>query len=149
VTVVSSPLPRLADQVARVPTVAMPKVAVQVARAAERQAAKVAGGDRRLSNSGRGPLGVKTRVRAGTATVVAAPPGPWQWITSGTDPHLIWGRRRRGKRGRGVLVIGGRVVTGPAHHRGTRPRRAWNKVAADAADILPAVTAAELRRVVN
>ena len=131
----SNPLAGLSAEVARIPETASLAAVKVVKEIAKREAQKVAGADRRLSNLGRrGGLTTRDTFKAGTAstqvTVFAVPPAPWRWMTDGTSAHIIGGGRANRRTGnysgrkvtsRKRLRIGGGWVDRPRlpsrHHR--------------------------------
>lgn len=163
-SVISSPLPEIADRIARLPDTATLAVVKDVKKAADQVAARVAGPDRRLSNAGRNGARLRTRDTwqrgAKTATIWATPPGPWRWVTDGTGPHVIGAGRANRRTGnyaaarfkagrRRRLVVDGSVVTGPIFHPGSSGKGAWDDVGRRARQIVPKVYARELRKAVN
>ncbi|MET0911034.1 MAG: hypothetical protein ABWZ99_16330 [Ilumatobacteraceae bacterium] len=102
---------------------------------------KVTGADRRLSrfgtarSRGRTRLGVNYKVNGGRSVIDMKPAAMWALTTGGARPHLLGaGRRTRSGKftkqrgGRKLLVIDGRVVTGPVRHPGSRGRSSLDRV---------------------
>jgi hypothetical protein len=127
-----------------------------VKASAREEAARDIGGDLRMSNVGtRGArLRAVDTVRGSGSVVqgkvVGLPVGLWSLVTDGADPHIIR-RRRGGKRRaqRGVLVIGGRPVTGPVRHPGTSGKGTWRRVRRRAERDVPRAYAKAVRQVVG
>lgn len=115
------------------------------------------GGDRRMSRFG--SARARGRVRAGigydltrpaAAQLVYRPAGMWTLLETGADRHPIGtgrrtasGRRTRA-RGRPVLLVAGRPVTGPVDHPGTRPKRTLTRGIAEGERAIPAAVDAAL-----
>jgi len=103
----------------------------------------VTGGDRRLSrfgtknSKGKTKLGVNYKVAGGRSVIDMKPAALWVMTTEGSRPHVI-GAGRRTKKGRytkrakragpPVLFYGGRWVTGPVRHPGSRGRASLKRV---------------------
>lgn len=62
------------------------------------------------------------------AEIVAVPPGPWKMIESGTKPHMIPRKRRRGNTKAVRLPDGGVRLSVP--HPGTSGKHPWAKTKA-------------------
>lgn len=158
-SVVSSPIPAITRRVRAVGPAVTARTAAGLVTEAEVQARRVVGGDGRMSNSGRGRLTARVLRHGDTAVVEATPRGPWQWITTGTDPHPIGAGRRsrgtggavsRGRRQRRVLYLSnGRVVAAPVNHPGTAGRGTWRRVESAGPDLLVDAGRVELRRAVR
>lgn len=101
---------------------------------------KVTGGDRRLSrfggkNKGRTRLGVNYKIAGRRSVIDMKPAAMWALTTGGARPHQIGAGRRtksgkftRQRGGRKLLVIGGRVVSGPVRHPGSSGRASLQRV---------------------
>jgi hypothetical protein len=106
---------------------------------ASEEAAKVSGGDGRLTGKKR--RGIKLRSydeiddgqRVTFGRVKGRPAAGWVWVNTGTRGHDI--RRRK----RGPL----RKMT--VHHPGTRGRGAWRKVRTRAERVIPQIFRDEIR----
>ena len=104
---------------------------------------KVTGGGRRLSrfgskkSKGRVKLGVNYKISGRRSVIDMKPAAMWALTDGGARPHMI-GAGRRTKKGRyqkrskkaGPLVLkyGGRYVSGPVRHPGTRGRHSLARV---------------------
>lgn len=117
-----------------------------VKKIADDEAARVTGGDGRLT--GKKKRGIRLRARdeiseRGTATfcrVQGISPAGWVWVNTGTQAHRI----RRRKRGKNPKL---RIMTVP--HPGTRGKGAWRKVRARSIDVVPKIFIDEVRQVLR
>jgi hypothetical protein len=113
---------------------------------------RVTGGDRRLSrfgtarSRGRTRLGVNYKVAGRRSVIDMKPAAMWALTTGGARAHLLGaGRRTRSGKftkqrgGRKLLVIGGRVVTGPVKHPGSAGRASLDRVYAQVPRIVTEV----------
>lgn len=79
----------------------------------------------------------------------AVPVGPWVWVNTGTDPHLV-GQTKRGRKPQ--WVRGARYdhgVRGPVVHPGTSGRQVWRRAAERVTAIAPVVFTEELHDLVK
>ena len=106
-------------------------------------AEKVTGGDRRLSrfgtknSKGKTRMGVNYKVTGGRSEILMKPAALWVMTDGGARAHMIGAgkRTRKGryqkrskKAGPMVLKYGGRYVSGPVRHPGTRGPGALKRV---------------------
>jgi hypothetical protein len=157
-------LDAVAVDVGNVPRVATLAAIKAIKRVADIEAAKVSGGDGRLSGFGRrGKL--RTRddfdfdAASAEATVFAIPPGMWAIVESGASAHVIgFGRSRAGgnyRPGRGgskrlrMPGSGSGWRTGPVFHPGSRPKRAWTKVRKRSRPLVLKIFEKELREALH
>ena len=108
-------LARMTDKVARLPVDTERPNARTAERVMGAAVSSMAGGDNRLS--GAGPVGVST-LTTGTGRVMVDPRGPVYLVENPTSAHTIGAGGTR-------LHLGGRWVTGPVFHRGTRGKGQW------------------------
>jgi len=137
-----APITDLADELAgELLTDLLGEISYAIKKQALHIGEKVTGGDRRLSrfgtrnSKGRTRLGVNYKLAAKRSTIDMKPAALWALTTGGARPHMIGaGKRTRTGRfskqrgGRKILVIGGRFVTGPVRHPGSRGRGSLDRV---------------------
>ena len=139
----SGKLAKMTDGVARLPADTARKNAATANTVMGEAVNRMSGGDGRLSRAGRGRgagVGVSTSVDGGRVNV--DPRGPVHLVENPTSAHTIG-------EGGARLHLGGRWVTGPVHHRGTRGKGEWarardgavrDRVSADTATAMHATT---------
>jgi hypothetical protein len=85
-----------------------------------------------------------------TATVYGTPTGGWVMATTGTRPHTIAPKGRRGSRTRFLKAARYPHPIGrPVRHPGSRGRRAWDRVVERAETEVPKIFLAEARKVMR
>lgn len=129
-------LRRKADDLREIPKSGMIAAARAVKKVADEEAARVSGGDGRLTGKKRRGLKLRARDKIeqrGTSTfcrVQGVSPAAWVWVNTGTDPHRI----RRRKRGKNAKL---RAMTVP--HPGTAGAGAWRRVRRRSEVIVPQI----------
>ena len=113
----SAKLAKMTNGVAKLPAATERPNADTAERVMGAAVSSMAGGDNRLS--GAGPVGVKAAT-TGLGRVNVDPVGPVHLVENPTAAHEIGAGGRR-------LRIGGRWVTGPVFHRGTRGKGQWRR----------------------
>lgn len=135
-------LRRTADGVRLIGRAGMIAAVKAVKKIADDEAAKVSGGDGRLTGKKKRGLKLKARdtiTERGFETfarVQGVSPAAWVWVNTGTAPHRI----RRRKRGKNPKL---RVMT--VSHPGTRGSGAWRKVRARSEKVVPEIFRDEVR----
>lgn len=117
-----------------------------VKKIADDEAARVTGGDGRLTGKKKRGLKLKARDKItdrGTSVfcrVQGVSPAGWVWVNTGTSAHRI----RRRKRGKFPKL---RKMTVP--HPGTRGRGAWKNVRTRSAEVVPKIFQDEVSEAVR
>lgn len=121
--IINRKMTAIAKNLTKIDKVALGAASLEVKKAIVEQARRDTG-DGRMGNVGRGvKLNVRFDVKGHQSTIRAVPPGVWSMLSSGTRPHMIRPRRRRGKR----------ALTTPyglfsrVWHPGSRGKRTWTR----------------------